>query len=82
MNCLICMETINNTFIYTNCKCNYVYHSKCIYKWFSINYCCPICKKKYKNNKTNIKTIKSALFYDSIGHYNRFYLQNIHQQCY
>jgi|MDSZ01.1.fsa_nt_gb hypothetical protein len=74
MNCNICMEKINNSFIFTNCKCqNIIYHKKCIEKWLNISNTCPFCKKEYKSipfsNKNQTSLLEKALFLDSI---NRF----------
>lgn len=50
--CIICMESINNTSMITlpinnisRCKCKGNYHSKCLYEWFIIKkkVICPIC---------------------------------------
>ena len=68
------MEKINNSFIFTNCKCqNIIYHKKCIEKWLNISNTCPFCKKEYKSipfsNKNQTSLLEKALFLDSI---NRF----------
>ena len=76
-NCAICLDKITDNFSILNCKCKIMYHSKCIEKWLLINKKCPTCNKNFKNKKNNnLELIEKAMFYDSIGHYNRFRLMN------
>jgi hypothetical protein len=44
--CTICLETIQkHQECYLLCKCNYVYHKKCIELWRNKQDICPICRK-------------------------------------
>ena len=84
MNCLICLEKINNNFVYTNCNCkNILYHKECISNWLMFSLNCPHCKKifpkskynKIKKDKIKIK-LKNALLLDSIHKYNNLSIIN------
>jgi hypothetical protein len=67
--CIICMESINNTSIIklpinnvSNCKCKGDYHSKCLYEWFIIKkkIICPICMMGL--NKINFQIIDNNYY--------------------
>ena len=47
--CIICLEDLNN-YELTMLECGHVFHSKCIYEWFSKSksMICPICRHKAK----------------------------------
>jgi len=80
-NCPICLCEITNKFSILNCNCKCMYHMECIDNWLSFNKKCPTCNKKFKNFKkfknNNAELLKKAMFYDSIGNYNRFRLMNL-----
>lgn len=81
VNCTICCQNINDEFAYTNCECNYVYHSKCLKIWFDKSLSCPTCRKVYKPRKNQadiakLNYLQEALFYESIGRYNQFRMNN------
>lgn len=81
--CTICFQNITNECVYTNCNCNYVYHTKCLDAWLNKSLKCPTCRKQFKTykkqiDKSKLDLINQALYYDSIGRYNYFqmnYLQ-------
>jgi hypothetical protein len=42
--CCICIESMNNDEI-IKLKCNHIFHSKCILKWFQNKKKCPLCRE-------------------------------------
>ena len=76
MLCPICLGEIDKSFILLNCYCNTTcFHINCINEWFKINKTCPSCNYKFKTKKNfdRVAKLKRALFFDSIGQFNRFY---------
>jgi hypothetical protein len=81
MECSICQEKLTNYLVQTNCECNYSYHQHCLSKWLKISRSCPTCRKVFNVNPFEIDTkqldlIKNAMFYDSIGRYHQFHMNN------
>ena len=73
-NCPICYQKIMTEFVILNCGCNYIYHSKCIRKWFEKKKSCPTCRKLWgakKNskieNRERLMEIGRRIFLESIG---------------
>ena len=44
-----------HTAVLVYCKCQYIYHYKCIIEWLNINSSCPHCRKKI--TKTDIRIL-------------------------
>ena len=87
LDCAICCESINNYITYTNCHCKIPYHNKCLNIWFKKSRTCPSCRKaftkhKYSRNFEKLKMLQDALFYESIGQYNRFLFTRVYQNYY
>ena len=82
MECSICQDDLTNHLVYTNCTCNYTYHQYCLDEWFKCSRSCPTCRKVFNVNPFEIDTfqldlIKNAMFYDSIGRYHQFNMENL-----
>lgn len=82
MECSICQENLTNNIVFTNCRCNHSYHEKCINKWLKVSRTCPTCRKHFLQNpfeidKKQLNFIKKALFYESIGRYQEFRMNNL-----
>ena len=82
MECSICQENIENYLVFTSCNCSHCYHEKCINKWLKISRTCPTCRKFFTPNPFELKNsqldlINKALFYDSIGRYQQFRMNNL-----
>jgi hypothetical protein len=43
--CSICLDNFHNKILVKKLPCNHIFHSKCINKWFDINYICPNCRQ-------------------------------------
>ena len=50
--CIICFNDIelDEINIVLPCRCQYIYHYKCIIEWLNINSSCPHCRKKITKN--------------------------------
>jgi hypothetical protein len=85
--CIICNDTITNSFSILTCNCkNVMYHITCIETWFRIHLRCPTCNYKYTKNPFNtdddvnvnlvnqylLSEIQNALFYDSINRFEQY----------
>jgi len=42
--CLICYESLEKTGMKMKCRCNALYHHKCIMNWFEKKVECPMCR--------------------------------------
>jgi hypothetical protein len=42
--CSICLDNLNDNFMYTDC--GHVYHTDCVLRWKKIKNSCPLCSKK------------------------------------
>ena len=84
MFCIICQDSVQYSWTYTNCNCsdNY-YHINCLDSWIKQSNSCPTCRKDFTKKETNIEThanncishldnILRAMFLDSIGRYREF----------
>jgi len=85
INCVICIDKIENNFCVLNCGCkNKLYHIKCINDWFRYKNICPTCKhifnKKTKKNKLNIYL--SAINPEDHGPSGRFNFTHIDNTYY
>jgi len=51
--CSICLESITNV-NYSITKCNHMFHTSCLTKWFIIGeHSCPLCRTKLIKKKIN-----------------------------
>lgn len=47
--CSICLEEIKENEELKKTRCNHIFHSECIIKWFKISNTCPICRFEFIN---------------------------------
>ena len=52
--CIICMENYKNEEDVIYLPCQHLFHKNCLFEWFKINDCCPICKLKLTVENTDI----------------------------
>ena len=47
--CAICIDGVEINKLMTRLKCNHIYCSECISKWFEKSVTCPVCRRVYYN---------------------------------
>ena len=52
--CIICMEEFKNDDDGIYLPCQHLFHKNCLFEWFKIKDCCPICKNKVTRENTDI----------------------------
>uniref|UniRef100_A0A6C0AC53 RING-type domain-containing protein n=1 Tax=viral metagenome TaxID=1070528 RepID=A0A6C0AC53_9ZZZZ len=56
MDCIICLNSIENFYVPEFIKCeHYCFHKHCLKKWLEKSYSCPICRKEYDREPTIIQ---------------------------
>lgn len=77
-SCIICQDSITNSWTYTNCDCNGgCYHIYCLRVWQERSHSCPTCRREYNREEPDSDTtihitLDRAIFMDSIGRYRSF----------
>jgi hypothetical protein len=54
-DCVICFNYTTHKDIIVHLHCNHEFHKKCILKWFSVSYNCPMCKESIRNYELRIQ---------------------------
>lgn len=73
--CSICIEKIldNDTHI---TKCNHIFHTECINKWFESNNNCPYCRTELKQLQNTVQTNLNTDIYNISNNPFALYPQN------
>ena len=44
-SCSICLEIFRDGMKIAKLRCNHLFHTDCINRWFEVNFTCPLCKR-------------------------------------
>jgi hypothetical protein len=70
MSCSICLESLQNGII--NTECNHTFHKICLEKWLNLNNTCPYCRNvitrsvisRKENNRYRVRELYSGNYFE------------------